>query len=415
VTLTNLAPESTSLPEAPEQVEGDEQSRSGLMLLILSVGLGIYAGIVTESLPVVLFVLGIIVMVMVHEAGHFVAAKKCGMKVTQFFFGFGPRLWSVRRGETEYGFRALPLGGFVKIVGMSNVEEVDPADEARTYRQQSYPKRVVVALAGPATHFVIAFLVFVVIFFGFGVNKATLRIDSISRDSAAEQAGFRVGDEIVAIDGQPISRWEDLPPYVQGRANQPLAFTVQRGGEELTLTARPGEVDRDGRRVGFLGVGPVVDTESESLPAAIASAGEETASMTVLAVKSMSKLVAVGDFVDRVRTEPEVNENSEPVVGMVGAARLTDQAAEQDIRAALLLFAGLNIFVALVNLLPLPPFDGGHVAVATYERIRSRKGKRYHADVSKIMPVAVCVVAYMVIVGALTLFGDIFNPVQLPK
>ncbi|MDQ4132959.1 MAG: M50 family metallopeptidase [Actinomycetota bacterium] len=420
MSVSNPAPETTSsLPE--EAPAGDVPPRAGLMLLILIMGMGIYFGIVTDSFPVVIFVLGIILMVMIHEAGHFVVAKKCGMKVTQFFFGFGPRLWSFRRGETEYGVRALPFGGFVKIIGMSNVErDVDPADEPRTYRQQSFGKRVAVAVAGVTTHFILAFLVLTLIWFAIGiedVDRPTLTVESITRDSAADKAGFQLGDRIVSIDGNPISEWANLPPYVQQRANQPVRFVVERDGRQVPLTATPGEITRDGKMVGFLGVGPGYDIERASLPEAVVNGAKTTGRITVLTVQSLGMLFAVGDYVDNLKASPDADRQGpaeDRPVSVVGAARLADQAAEEDIRSVLLLFAGLNIFVAVINLLPLLPFDGGHVAIATYERIRSRRGQRYHADVSKMMPVAVAVVAYFILVGAVTIFGDIVNPMQNP-
>src|SRR4029077_3094058 len=119
--------------------------------------------VVSGFFPFALVIFALIAMVMIHELGHFLTAKWAGMKVTEYFFGFGPKLWSIRRGETEYGIKAVPLGGYVRILGMSNLEQVDPADEARTYRQKSYPRRLSVAVAGSFMHFVIAFLLLVVL------------------------------------------------------------------------------------------------------------------------------------------------------------------------------------------------------------------------------------------------------------
>ncbi len=158
-------------------------------------------------------------LVMLHEPGHFVTAKWAGMKVTEFFFGFGPRLWSFRKGETEYGVKAIPAGGYVKIIGMSNLEEgIDPVDEARTYRQKSYPKRMLVAVAGIVTHFVLAFLILMLMWTVVGVpndDKPTLAIGAISSagdgPSPAEDAGFKVGDRIVAVDGQAVTGGRSMP------------------------------------------------------------------------------------------------------------------------------------------------------------------------------------------------------------
>ena len=132
------------------------------------VGIALAFSIVTGAFPFVLVVIALIVMIMLHELGHFLTAKWSGMKVTEFFLGFGPRLWSVRKGETEYGVKAIPAGGYVRIIGMSNLEEVDPADEPRTYRQQPFPRRLSVAVAGSTMHFIIAFVLLFVLLTGGG-------------------------------------------------------------------------------------------------------------------------------------------------------------------------------------------------------------------------------------------------------
>ncbi|MGI8806752.1 MAG: site-2 protease family protein, partial [Acidimicrobiales bacterium] len=146
---------------------------------------GITLSIMTGTFPVVAFCIAMVAVVMLHEAAHFVAAKWSGMKATEFFFGFGPRLWSIRKGETEYGIKAIPFGGYVKIIGMSNLErDIDPADEPRTYRQASYPKRMLVALAGVATHFTMAFLLLVILLSAVGVpnyDKPSLTVGNLSR------------------------------------------------------------------------------------------------------------------------------------------------------------------------------------------------------------------------------------------
>src|SRR5262249_55223802 len=156
-------------------------------------------------------VFGIVVMVMLHEAGHYITAKRAGMKVTEFFLGFGPRLWSFRRGETEYGVKALPLGGYVRIIGMSNLEDVDPEDERRTYRQARHRDRLKVALAVVTVNLLIAFLLFFVVIVGRGVaDGVTTTVSGIVPSSAAAAAGLKAGDRIVAVDGERITKWTTL-------------------------------------------------------------------------------------------------------------------------------------------------------------------------------------------------------------
>ena len=226
----------------PEPTRGER--RAALIRLALIVLAGVAAAVVTGTTSTVAVVAAIIVMIMLHELGHFVTAKWAGMKVTEYFLGFGPRLWSVRKGETEYGVKAIPAGGYVKIIGMSNLEKVDPADEDRTYRQKSYGRRLSVAVAGSAVHFILAFLLLFGLFAVVGVPEydREFTVGQISRlrsgPSPAEEAGFRVGDTVLAVDGRPLG-WDDVPAYIRSRPGQPVTFDVERDGERLQLTATP--------------------------------------------------------------------------------------------------------------------------------------------------------------------------------
>src|SRR5688500_16533769 len=167
------------------------------------------------GLAVILIIVALIVMIFLHELGHYVTAKAAGMKVTEFFLGFGPKIWSFRRGETEYGVKAIPAGAYVRIIGMSNLEEVDPADEDRTYRAKSYGRRLSVAVAGSTMHFVMAFVLIFVVFAGFGVqDDSTWRIGTISKPSAAFDAGLQPDDRIVAVDGESFEDFTAMSEYL---------------------------------------------------------------------------------------------------------------------------------------------------------------------------------------------------------
>ncbi len=402
----------------------DEGLRKLIPILAI-VALGVAWSISAGSFPVVAFVLAIIAMVMIHETGHFITAKWSGMKVTEYFFGFGPKLWSIRRGETEYGIKALPLGGYVKIVGMSNIERgVDPADEPRTYRQQSYPKRVLVAVAGVVTHFVVAFLLLVLLWTVMGVpqnDKPTLKIGSISRlesgASPAVDAGFQVGDRIVSVDGQTIARWEDLPPYIRQHPDRALDFTVERDGRMLNLSATPAAIQRDGQTVGFIGIGAQPSVEKLGPIAGIGRAGSNVWTLTTESVKGLGSIFtpnSLKTYATHLTGTPEPGSEYSRAVSVVGVVRIADQAADSGYFNLVYLLVVLNLFIAVLNLVPLLPFDGGHIAVATYERLRSRAGRRHFADVGKLMPLTAAVVVIMLLLGVTSIYLDIVKPLGNP-
>lgn len=397
-------------------------------LLAVSVG-GIALSVSTGSFAVVAFVLAIVLIVMLHEAGHFVVAKLCGMKVTEFFFGFGPRLWSFRRGETSYGIKALPLGGYVKIVGMSTSETgIDPVDEDRTYRQQSYPKRVAVAIAGVVTQFIVALLLLVVLWTVLGVpnyNKPTLTIGSISaiRDGAspASVAGLKVGDRVVSVGGQRLRNWDELPTITRANAERPVVFEIVRNGRPLTLTAIPASIERDGETVGFVGIGPKATVETVGPIVAVGRAGSDLWNISAASVKGMGSFfnpASLGRYASDLKGEVSGGTtkvaDDKRMVSVVGLVHIAGQAAESGIYNLVNLLVIFNIFVGLINLVPLLPFDGGHIAVATYERIRSRAGQRYHANINKMAPVAVAVLGLLVVLGVASLYLDITRPLSNP-
>jgi len=180
-------------------------------------------------------IVGIVIMVMLHEAGHYIMAKRAGMKVTEFFLGFGPRLWSFRRGETEYGVKALPLGGYVRILGMSNLEDVDPEDEPRTYRQGRYRDRMKVVLAGVTVNLIIAFLLFFVVIAGRGVAEPSTTVSAVVAGSAAQAARLQPGDRVEAIDGQPVNNWNDLKRAIEAPrpVEVPLSEEVDSSTDDI--------------------------------------------------------------------------------------------------------------------------------------------------------------------------------------
>ena len=414
-------------PVIPDPHDRSAERRKLAILAAVVVG-GVTLSVMSGSFPVVAFCFAMAAVIMLHEAAHFAAAKWAGMKATEFFFGFGPRLWSIRRGETEYGIKAIPFGGYVKIIGMSNLErDIDPADEHRTYRQGTYPKRMVVALAGIATHFTMAFLLLVILLSAVGVpnyDKPSTTIGNISRldtgASPAVDAGFKVGDRIVSADGTPVNSWDAVPPYIRERAGRPINFVVERDGKRVPLTATPATLESNGETRGFIGVGPKATVERSNPLAASGKAVTEIWQLSTGSIKALGSFFSPGalrDYAGQLTNstnDTKAPGDDERFVSVVGVARIAGQAAESGVFNVVYLLVLLNIFIGVFNLIPFLPLDGGHVAIGTYERLRSRAGRRYQADVGKMMPVAAAVIVVLVLIGVTSIYLDIVKPIANP-
>ena len=359
----------------------------------------------------------IIVMIMLHELGHFVMAKRAGMKVTEFFLGFGPKLWSFQRGETEYGVKAIPAGGYVRIIGMNNLEEVDPADEERTYRSKPYRHRLGVAVAGSAMHFFLATVILFLIFAFAGVpNGVKPVVREVVEDSAAEAAGFREDDRIVAINGVEIEDWNDVPAYVQAHGEENLAFTVVRDGDELEIPVTPRLETVEGEKIPRVGIAPQPDYEKESIAGAAVRSVKDMPEFMWLTVKALGNIFSpsglenYGDLLSG-----DGGDDSGRFLSPVGVGGVAGDAVENGWFDVLMFLASINVFVGIFNMVPLLPLDGGHVAIATYEKIASAiRGRRVQVDVRKLMPITMAVVAILVVIGLSAIYLDIVDPVQVP-
>jgi membrane-associated protease RseP (regulator of RpoE activity) len=403
------------------------ERRASLIRLLVVVGVTIGLSVVSGALPFVLVVIALIVMIMLHELGHFVTAKAAGMKVTEYFLGFGPRLWSIRKGETEYGVKAIPAGGYVRIVGMSNLEPVAPADEPRTYRQQSFPRRLSVAIAGSAMHYVIAFILLLVLLTVVGLpdfDRPQPAIGAILEVkegvSPAKDGGLRVGDRVVGVDGERVTRWDDLPRHIRTRPGEPIRFTVVRDGRTVGVTVVPVTiVDERGQPAVRVGIAPSYPSEKVGPVRGLRRSLDGLYQGTRLTFKAMASIFTPGrlkDYADQVVGQQPAgsSDNEDRPVSVVGATRVAGELAQDHRFAELLsLLIGINIFVGIFNMIPLLPFDGGHVAIAIYERIRSRKGRRYHADVAKLLPLTSAVVVFLIVFGVAVIYLDIVRPVSL--
>ena len=409
------------------------EQRAALTRLLIFVGLAVAVSVVTGTIKTVAIVVALIVMVMLHEFGHSITARWGGMKVTEFFVGFGPRLWSVRKGETEYGVKAIPAGGYCKIIGMNNLDQVeDPADEPRTYREQTYPRRLAVGVAGSAMHFIIALILLWTIHAVVGLPEPTLRVGEIigleSGLSPAQEAGFQLGDKVVSIDGHAIARWADVPQYIRARPGESVRFVVERGGARLELVARP--IDLAQVRVkgvpiveeptGFIGVGPQDHMVRASPIVAVGRAGSDFAEAMSETGRALGRIFSpngASNYLSVLRGRTVQGDPAEETrfLSPVGFVRIASQAASTGLYEVLWLLVLINIFVGAFNLLPLLPLDGGHVAIATYEEVRSRIARqRYRVDVAKLMPVTYVVFLLMVFLGATSLYLDIVRPIANP-
>jgi membrane-associated protease RseP (regulator of RpoE activity) len=361
----------------------------------------------------------IIAMIMLHELGHFVMAKRAGMKVTEFFLGFGPRLWSIRKGETEYGVKAIPAGGYVRIIGMSNMDEVDPADEERTYRSKPYRHRLGVAVAGSTMHFLIAGVLLFTVLAAVGVPHLRPVIAQIVADSPAAQSEFRVGDRIVAVNGVPVDEWEDVPAYVKSHGESELVFTVVRDGtgQRLDVPIRPHKVVDEGREVPRVGIGPEpkISYETKPIPSAIGTTFTEMPRFMWETVKALGGIFSpngIGNYSDLLQGKDKADNNNR-LMSPVGAARVAGKAVESGWYYVLMFLFAINVFVGIFNMVPLLPLDGGHVAIATYEKIASKvKGRRVMVDVQRLMPITAAVLALLVIMGLTALYLDVVRPIS---
>lgn len=357
----------------------------------------------------------VIGMIMLHELGHFVMAKRAGMKVTEFFLGFGPRIWSFRRGETEYGVKAIPAGGYVRIIGMSNIEEIDPADEERTYRSKPYRQRLGVAVAGSAMHFILAGLLLFLVYAAVGLPAVRNVVGEVAPGSPAEASGFQPGDRLLAIDGREIDEWEQVPDYVRSHGRSELVFTVGRDGRRLDIPVTPALVEVEGERVPQVGIGPEWYYERESIPTAIGRTVTGIPRYTWLTIQALGGVFSpsgVENYTELLRGE---GDDGGRLLSPVGAARVAGQAVDRGWGAVLLFLFAINVFVGVFNMVPLLPLDGGHVAIATYEKIASVITKRrVQVDVARLMPITAAVLALLVIVGISALYLDIVRPVPAP-
>lgn len=400
-------------------------------------------------LGVVLFAIGICASVALHEAGHMLSAKAFGMKVRRFYIGFGPRIWSFKKGETEYGLKALPLGGFCDIAGMTALDEVTPEEAPRAMYRFAAWKRVTVMVAGIMMNVVLGFIILYIMAATMGLPNligtpvisgtdcAAVTQDPKTLEYAkckpgdpapAREAGLKPGDEIVSINGKETPTWTDVVSTVQklhGDKGGPNEFVVLRDGTEVTLTINVPTVERvvtgkDGKKLEEVGAIGVTQTGVFEYDAVTAIGGSMSFTGEVL-VRTWEGLLAFPEKIPKVIEAIGGGERDpETPVSVVGASIIGGDAVEAGVwELFLLLLATLNFFLALFNVLPLLPMDGGHIAIVLYEKVRDRirkmRGKPAGGpvDYTKLSAVAMVVILIGGAVVLLTVTADIVNPIRL--
>lgn len=378
---------------------------------------------------IALYILAIVVAILLHEAGHFGTAKAFGIKAEKFFIGFGPTLWSTRRGETEYGVKAIPAGGFVKIAGMTPFEQVDHRDHGRYFYEQAAWKRLIVLAAGSIVNILMAVvLLFAALaFVGLPAEEPTTELAVLSEGAPAAEAGLQERDVIVAVDGVEVATFDAVRAAVEPRAGDTITVTVLRGGERVEVPVTLDEPHPvQGPDVGFLGVAPVHPDEPLGILGGLEATFSGDLSIFRMAELTVDGLVQVfsfeglSNFFGSVGAEGP--RDPEGLTSLVGAGQVVNSLGSQgDVFAVLVVLAQLCFVLGLLNLLPLPPLDGGHVAVLLIEqavngvrRLRGRRGEepwRLNPDV--ITPVAVVVLAFFVVISFTAIYLDITNPASV--
>ena len=422
-----------------------------------------------SALGIAFLVVGLMVSIALHEVGHLVPAKRFGVKVSEYFVGFGPTLWSRKRGETEYGVKAFPLGGYVRLLGMvppsaavkplrvrgwmrDLIEDARAAseaeigdDDARAFYHLAWWRKVIVMSGGPVVNLIIAAFLFTVVLSGIGVPTQTLSVSATvacvpttgSAECAAGDpvspaalAGLQAGDTFVSVDGTDFDSWSDLTTYVAARPGVPLDVVVDRDGVLVDLALTPATRERATaddpsvtETVGYMGVYSAQARERQSLGTGVTLTGDYLGQTFVVVARLPQELW----HVSRAAMGLEDRSNTS-VMGLVGVGRAAGDVASSDasgvtlldkFQQELLLLAGLNLALFVFNTIPLVPLDGGHVASAIWQAIkngwaRSRNAARpAPVDVARMMPVAYGVFGILILMTLVLIYADIVAPVRV--
>ena len=396
-------------------------------------------------LGILAFVVALLFSIMVHEAGHFLTAKKFNMKVTEFFLGFGKKIWSFTRGETEFGLKSIPAGGYCRIVGMSSREvlTLDEADSKRAFVKASAFRRLIVLGAGSFNHFVLGFLIIFALFFGVGTTVVTpvvaevvpcvkavaatseIKCQSSDTPSPASFVGIKAGDRIISINGVPSSDWPKSVIEIRNNPGKEIVIVDQRGTQMLEFKIVPSSVTRNGKKVGVIGIVNKLGTQTQNPIKATVSAYRLSQQLFTSSISSLIQLPSKVPALIR-QTFFHEKRDSTGLVGVVGVARVSGQTASdknlsvrERLATFMLIIASLNIFVGIFNLLPILPLDGGHMALAFVDGFRRWRAKRLNrpepapVDIERLLPITIVVFVILAALSLLLLGADIFNPIHV--
>lgn len=362
----------------------------------------------------ILYILGalgvVVLLVLTHELGHFLAARAVGVRATEFFIGFGPRIWSTCRGGTEYGIKWILVGGYVKILGMNPEEEVSPEDRPHSYKGVSRRRRLCIIISGSLAHVILALLIAFLVIWLIGVPVLTNTIGSVGEyveetgeETPAHRAGLEAGDTIVSMGGRETRDWEEVRDFITTHPGEEVEMVVLRDGETVVLTVRLAELP-GGR--GFLGISPSAGERHFSLGASLVETGRWFLTYSGGVFYSIYRVFNLSTFKQLLGITRPTEDRPMTVVGIT---RVAGELAGEGMYYFLNFIAFILLFLAYINLLPLPPLDGGHILILLVERITGKE-----VDLRKLYPVAAAVLAFFAVLFLLTLRLDITSPVSLP-
>jgi regulator of sigma E protease len=336
---------------------------------------------------VVAAIIGLGVLIVFHEFGHFLVAKLCGVGVITFSVGFGPKLWVRKKGETEYALSAFPLGGYVKMIGEDPDQEVQPGDLEKSFAHKSLLKRIAIVVAGPGFNLLLAVLLLMVVYTFYGVPVMSTQVSGVEKGSPAEKAGIVKGDRIISLDGKTVEQWEELSGGIKASGGKALELQIRRGSETVNVTVQP--TQKEGKNIfgerkddWMIGIGSQVSLEKGNPSLAIVRAFYQTYDYSKLTLLAFYKMI-VGDVSPR------------NIGGPILIAQMAGQQAQEGLGSFLAFLAVLSINLGVLNLLPVPVLDGGHLLFFLVEAvIRKPVAVRYREMAQQV---GICLLALLMV------------------